>query len=142
MFIVNIKNTWTASMMKSPELWSETLIPFRSHLLSTYAKFFEKQFLPPDRHTYVKITHVHTRKNLPWLKMLGYLNLLLKRTLKIFEEPINNLPPQKVTYNPTQNVEIGLLNSGVSYSRSSYQRCSVRKSVLRNFTKFTGKHLC
>ena len=26
--------------------------------------------------------------------------------------------------------------------RSSHQRCSVRKSVLRNFTKFTGEHLC
>ena len=26
--------------------------------------------------------------------------------------------------------------------RSSQQRCSVRKGVLRNFTKFTGKHLC
>ena len=26
--------------------------------------------------------------------------------------------------------------------RSSHQRCSVRKGVLRNFTKFTGKHLC
>ena len=27
-------------------------------------------------------------------------------------------------------------------NRSSHQRCSVRKSVLRNFAKFTGKHLC
>ena len=27
-------------------------------------------------------------------------------------------------------------------SRSSHQRCSVREGVLRNFTKFTGKHLC
>ena len=27
-------------------------------------------------------------------------------------------------------------------TRSSHQRCSVRKDVLRNFTKFTGKHLC
>ena len=27
-------------------------------------------------------------------------------------------------------------------SGSSHQRCSVRKSVLRNFAKFTGKHLC
>ena len=27
-------------------------------------------------------------------------------------------------------------------SRSSQRRCSVRKGVLRNFTKFTGKHLC
>ena len=26
--------------------------------------------------------------------------------------------------------------------RSSHQTCSVRKSVLRNFTKFPGKHLC
>ena len=27
-------------------------------------------------------------------------------------------------------------------SRSSQQRCFVRKGILRNFTKFTGKHLC
>ena len=26
--------------------------------------------------------------------------------------------------------------------RSSHRRCSVRKSILRNFAKFTGKHLC
>ena len=26
--------------------------------------------------------------------------------------------------------------------RNSHQRCSVKKVVLRNFTKFTGKHLC
>ena len=26
--------------------------------------------------------------------------------------------------------------------RNSHQRCSVRKGVLRNFTKFTGKDLC
>ena len=26
--------------------------------------------------------------------------------------------------------------------RSSQRRCSVKKSVLRNFAKFTGKHLC
>ena len=27
-------------------------------------------------------------------------------------------------------------------TRSSHQRCSVRKGVLRNFAKFTGKQLC
>ena len=27
-------------------------------------------------------------------------------------------------------------------SRSSHRKCYVRKSVLRNFAKFTGKHLC
>ena len=26
--------------------------------------------------------------------------------------------------------------------KSSHRRCSVKKGVLRNFTKFTGKHLC
>ena len=26
--------------------------------------------------------------------------------------------------------------------RSSHQRCSLRKGVIRNFAKFTGKHLC
>ena len=29
-----------------------------------------------------------------------------------------------------------------SHVRSSHRRCSVRKGVLRNFAKFTGKHLC
>ena len=27
-------------------------------------------------------------------------------------------------------------------TRSSHRRCSVRKDVLRNFGKFSGKHLC
>ena len=26
--------------------------------------------------------------------------------------------------------------------RSNHQRCSIKKGVLRNFTKFTGKYLC
>ena len=30
----------------------------------------------------------------------------------------------------------------LSKHRSSHRRCSVRKSVIRNFEKFTGKHLC
>ena len=29
-----------------------------------------------------------------------------------------------------------------SGNRSSHRRCSLKKAVLRNFTKFTGKHLC
>ena len=32
--------------------------------------------------------------------------------------------------------------SRTSICRSSHWSCSVRKGVLRNFTKFTGKHLC
>ena len=29
-----------------------------------------------------------------------------------------------------------------SVDRSSHRRCSVKKGILRNFTKFTGKYLC
>ena len=29
-----------------------------------------------------------------------------------------------------------------NYLRSSHRRCSVRKGVLKNFAKFTGKYLC
>ena len=30
----------------------------------------------------------------------------------------------------------------IHFFRSSYQRCSVKKGVFRNFAKFTGKHIC
>ena len=30
----------------------------------------------------------------------------------------------------------------MSLVRSSHQRCSIKKCVLENFAKFTGKHLC
>ena len=30
----------------------------------------------------------------------------------------------------------------LSLFRSSHRKCSVKKSVLKNFTNFTGKHLC
>ena len=31
---------------------------------------------------------------------------------------------------------------GIKFWIRSHRRCSVKKGVLRNFTKFTGKHLC
>ena len=34
------------------------------------------------------------------------------------------------------------LFNNTSLYRSSHQRCSMKKGVLRNFTKFPGKHLC
>ena len=44
--------------------------------------------------------------------------------------------------------EVSLVSPSFGFSkttnttRSSHQRCSLKKGVLRNFTKFTGKHLC
>ena len=32
--------------------------------------------------------------------------------------------------------------AGIATNRSSHQRCSMKKCVLKNFVKFTGKHLC
>ena len=34
------------------------------------------------------------------------------------------------------------VNKKIKISGSSHRRCSERKSVHRNFAKFTGKHLC
>ena len=36
---------------------------------------------------------------------------------------------------------LGMSNTWFCYYRSSHQRCSITKDVLRNFAKFTRKHL-
>ena len=41
----------------------------------------------------------------------------------------------------TNSLKIYRLHDFFIY-RSSHRRCSVKKGVLRNFTKFTGKYLC
>ena len=38
--------------------------------------------------------------------------------------------------------KISLLGIFVCPCRSSHQRCTMKKGVLKNFTKFTGQHLC
>ena len=35
----------------------------------------------------------------------------------------------------------GILTKKINMFKSSHWRCSIRKSVLKNFAKFTGKHL-
>ena len=35
-----------------------------------------------------------------------------------------------------------LVRAAFSMDKSSHRRCSIKKCVLRNFVKFTGKHLC
>ena len=34
-----------------------------------------------------------------------------------------------------------IVSGQILHATSTHQRCSIKKSVLRNFTKFTGKHL-
>ena len=60
------------------------------------------------------------------------------------------LPHYSITPNSTPEVfketlEISVWTTKFQTSkkyRSSHQRCSVKKGVLRNFAKFTGKNLC
>ena len=41
----------------------------------------------------------------------------------------------------TNNIRSEFIRNPATY-RTSHRRCSLRKGVLKNFTKFTGKHLC
>ena len=47
------------------------------------------------------------------------------------------------TYDSIKNIgRYWFLLQALTSDRSSHQRCSVRKGVLRNFGKFTEKYLC
>ena len=39
-------------------------------------------------------------------------------------------------------VKFGTIFNNICLVRSSHQRCSMKKGILKNFSKFTGKHLC
>ena len=64
-------------------------------------------------------------------------------TWYIFHKRANNsqvfhkIVPKNDTENSSGNNQDGIL-----FYRSSHQRCSIKKGILGNFTKFTGKHLC
>ena len=90
-------------------------------------------------------THeIPTRKNVgptkyPREKMLDPLNTH-EKTFRTHEGTIAPWQETHKTYGGTRPMEFSTLVS--VKDRSSRKRCSVRKDVLRNFTKFTGKHLC
>ena len=63
-----------------------------------------------------------------WFTNKKVLSLNVSWTIeKIFS--ITNLKPSLARFESAQN-------------RSSHRRCSIKKGVLKNFAKFTGKHLC
>ena len=73
-----------------------------------------------------QISFTNERKQLPW-------------TVPINHEITLNLGFPNIN---TWNVIFSDLNWWLIRCRSSCQRCFVRKGVLRNFAKFTEKHLC
>ena len=65
------------------------------------------------------------------------------RNLKENERPVSILPIISKTFGKLICGQLSNhFNNILAKFRSSHRRCSVRKSVFRNFTKFTGKHLC
>ena len=60
-------------------------------------------------------------------------------------ESIDMVSPLSYSVNAAKgDVYLYFANFSVNerHNRSSHQRCSGKKGVLRNFAKFTGKHLC
>ena len=45
-------------------------------------------------------------------------------------------------FSVTRNGAITVYTERLRINRSSHRRCSLRKDVLKNFAKFTRKHLC
>ena len=67
---------------------------------------------------------------------------LVKSSVK-YQIYILNLIRRKIIKHTLKiNILENIFNLMVSMGRSSHQRCFVKKGVLRNFAKFTGKHLC
>ena len=56
-------------------------------------------------------------------------------------ERVNNIMLEGVNITQKRQAEIWT-KMRIKSDRSRHRRYSVRKGVLRNFTKFTGRHLC
>ena len=50
--------------------------------------------------------------------------------------------PQNAIFRRMRNYSVLVEFSKICSNRSSHQRCSMKKEVLGNLSKFTGKHLC
>ena len=96
------------------------------------------------RHTLEMLQHLH-------LAAFDHFGTLCTKGLKVKKMSVPKMEGKSLLFdivNEFPNMisvtsEVGY-NVKVSESilRSSHQRCFVKKGVLRNVTKFTGKHLC
>ena len=70
--------------------------------------------------------------------------------IKSFEMALNsrhrteklNIKDTEIRKTKTEKDENLVLHGAFRIFKSSHYRCSMKKGVLKNFTKFTGKHLC
>ena len=94
--------------------------------------------LPPLKIVYLPSKYIQ-------LKVLCCVLLCVNYVLyySFHENFLGLLKTLKVHFSPLDNYR--RLNNGGRdpiNCRNSHRRCSIRKDALRNFTKFTGKHLC
>ena len=103
----------------------------------------DRKCFPESNHPYLSSSKTHNKfiKRKLIIQVLRYPNLNIGKNKYINKQnlkecvagaiPLCNLGWQLTCFIPL-----------LSFYRSSPQRCSVKKSVLKNFIKFTGKHLC
>ena len=77
-------------------------------------------------------------KEILWQKLLLHLRFLL--SFLNMKTHVLDTSDDSLSYEKTSKARLIPVNS-MNFG-SSHQRCSLREGVLRNFTKFTGKHLC
>ena len=65
-------------------------------------------------------------------------NIFVRRSYHQLRELLNTNDSVRLL----KMVNLPCIHIPVEVFRSSHQRCSMKKGVLRNLTKFTGKHLC
>ena len=77
--------------------------------------------------------------NFHWIRLYSVTHKN-KQTKQGKEKPRKEI--HKRTWNTGKTLKQALQRNQMTYLRSSQQKCSMKKLVLRNFTKFTWKHLC
>ena len=96
------------------------------------------------RHTLEMLQHLH-------LAAFDHFGTLCTKGLKVKKMSVPKMEGKSLLFdivNEFPNMisvtsEVGYyVKVSESILRSSHQRCFVKKGVLRNVTKFTGKHLC
>ena len=84
---------------------------------------------------------MHTCKIFNFLVMWIEIDVFFWKFIKNGLKYVWCLKFYKVDWNQCKCLKLDKVDWNQSDYRSSHQRCSLRKGVLRNFPKFTGKHL-
>ena len=89
---------------------------------------------------FCKITKTMRLLPLALIKAKKFLSAgIIQRILRFYDWNFLKLQMIKYLFKTSVTVCLGKF---LKKNRISHRRCSVRKGVLRNFAKFTGKHLC